>query len=344
MTLNDWLTRSRAWDAEYGDKLASHLPMVLTALDRLGATRRQTEAFVAHYTQQLHPAPSLEDASALWGAPGDGRPGGWLAGRGQVAAWPWLRVQFAAQIQTQGIAATLAHALPELMPGVGAAAFHGLIRVGYAIDAGHPGELADALAYWACRWFALQVPEPGLAALPAQADPMTVLAGLALPRPTAPLIAERMAMVAGQPAVAQAVAQWVYDAAAPLANLQTLGETAAKLYIQTGHFTVLHLVTSAHAMRVCLGAVPEVGRAPALQHYWAAFVAAYASCGPLLTKPAQPKLAWRHITERTLASLDDHLVKLVDTSLAQEATYGGDVWRKVASVALAPAVRAATGA
>ena len=38
------------------------------------------------------------------------------------------------------------------LPGVAAAAFHGLIRTAHAVQSGHAGEVAAALAYWAWRW------------------------------------------------------------------------------------------------------------------------------------------------------------------------------------------------
>ena len=52
------------------------------------------------------------------------------------------------------------------LPGVAAAAFHGLIRTAHAVQSGHAGEVAAALAYWAWRWQPLAPPPQGGEALP----------------------------------------------------------------------------------------------------------------------------------------------------------------------------------
>ena len=74
--------------------------------------------------------------------------------RREVTRQPWRRV--------------LGTWWPRLLPGVAAAATHGVIRVGHAVralladgdDAVHVTELAHGLAYWAARW----QPVPGAAA------------------------------------------------------------------------------------------------------------------------------------------------------------------------------------
>ena len=55
---------------------------------------------------------------------------------------------------------------------------------------------------------------------------------------------------------------------AQCATLQRLAELAARTYAATRDFTVLHLVTSAHALRLLLPQLPdEAARAAALQAY-----------------------------------------------------------------------------
>ena len=64
----------------------------------------------------------------------------------------------------------LSQVLRVLMRGCGAAAFHGLIRTSYAVQASHTRELADALAHWACRHRVL-----GDAPSGSETDPMVLL-------------------------------------------------------------------------------------------------------------------------------------------------------------------------
>ena len=163
MSLRQQLDDSARWDAEYGHNLASHLPMALTALARLGADDARREAFARAYATRLHAAPPR----APWPA-GEA----WQGRFGDPRAWPAYRSLFDDWIDYEGAPVVLAQALPALLRGVGAAAFHGPIRAAYAVAAGHSHELADALAYWACRWFALgPAPRGG-----AEHDPATLLA------------------------------------------------------------------------------------------------------------------------------------------------------------------------
>ena len=105
---------------------------------------------------------------AGWPSPTPRRQCDWLALRGQTDAFAPLRATFAAALARDGRDAVLRAALPALLPGVAAAAFHGVIRTAHAVEAAHDGELAAALAYWAWRWQPL-APAPRGAALPVDA-------------------------------------------------------------------------------------------------------------------------------------------------------------------------------
>jgi len=324
MSLRQQLDDSASWDAEYGHNLASHLPMALTALARLGADDARREAFAHAYATRLHAAPPR----APWPA-GEA----WQGRFGDPHAWPAYRSLFDDWIDYEGAPVVLAQALPALLRGVGAAAFHGPIRAAYAVAAGHSHELADALAYWACRWFALGPPPRG----GAEREPATLLARLRVAKPGPSLIAERMALATTDPAVAAAVPTLHIDREATLGQLATL---AARLYAQTRNFTVLHLVTSAHALRVLLPWLDDDDVADALGHYWLAYAAGHVASGLAQgVGPALPgaALPWATIVARAIASDDDHLIKLVDSCREQERAYGGEVWREAASRAVGPA-------
>ena len=323
MTLRQHLDDSAKWDAEYGHNLASHLPMVLAALARLGADDQRLARFASRYAGRLHAAPPAEP----WPA-GDA----WQSRFGDPRAWPAYRSLFNDWLDHEGAPAVLAQALPPLLHGVGAAAFHGPIRVAYAVAAGHSHELADALAYWACRWFSLG-PAP---AAGRERDPAALLARLHLAPSRRPLIAERMAQAAAQPVFGREVRGLHIDAGT---TLQTLATLAARRYAQTRNFTVLHLVTSAHALRVLLPWLDADDAAKALGPYWLAYAAGHVASGladgPADALPAPALEAWPEIVAAALASDDDHFIKLVDSCLEQERAYGGEVWREAASRALA---------
>jgi hypothetical protein len=313
------LEAARRHDAEYGDSLSNHLPMALVALARLGASDERLAEFGAHYARRLHAAP----ASEPWPA-GDA----WRAHLGRPRAWPIYRALFRDWLRHEDAADVLAQTLPALMAGVGAAAFHGPIRVAYALAAQQAGELADALAYWACRWFPLGEPP----AAGSVADPASLLAQLDLAGELAeaPLISQRMAQAAAHPRFAAAADRLHVDLRTTLPRLAHL---AAERYAAGADFTVLHLVTSAHAMLVLLPRLDdEAARRQALAHYARAWLAGWA------TRPAhdgaQPPLAvlpWPEIVARVLESDDDHAIKLVDSCRELERACGGAVWRVAAT-------------
>jgi len=317
MTLLQLLDQGAAFDAEYGADLSNHRPMALLALRRLGAGDARLAAFAAAYEGRLRPAPPVQP----WPA-GDA----WRSRLGDPAAWPAYRDLFAQWLDAEAAGDVLAQALPVLMAGCGAAAFHGLIRTAYAVQAAHRQELVDALAYWACRWLDLgEAPAGGT-----EADPAAMLRRLPVPRgPVAGgLIFQRMQVVAAQPGFAAAVARLRVDGA----TLPRLARGAAELYAASGNFTLLHLVTSAHALRVLLPFVEDAEAA--LRAYGLAFAAAWAASGAVPRPPA-PLPPWPRIVARAVASDDDHVIKLVDSCREQQAALGGAVWRQAAARAVA---------
>ncbi|HET9822983.1 MAG TPA: questin oxidase family protein [Burkholderiaceae bacterium] len=316
------LADASRFDAEYGASLSNHLPMALTALARLGADDARLAAFAARYAQRLHAAPALE----RWPT---GMP--WRAQLGDPRAWPAYRSLMREWIAFDGAPMVLGQVLPTLMEGVGAAAFHGLIRTAYALTANHADELADALAYWACRWFRCGAPPQG----GAQDDPAPVLAALeGLAAPRAPLIAQAMALAAAQPRFASALAGWRVDEG----TLPRLALRAAERYVAEGGFTGLHLVTSAHAMQVVLPWCDSAAdRAGSAGHYAVAFAAAWATLGRTAVSAATPVRIlpdWGRLAALAAASDDDHVVKLVDSARELERLHGGSVWQHVAARAV----------
>lgn len=312
MTFIDLLDASGQYDAEYADGLSNHLPMALAALKRLGADDARLAEFAARYSTRLHPAPAATD----WPA---GTP--WRAQLGVPAAWSAYRHLFLHWLVSEGAEPVLQQALPTLMQGCGAAAFHGLIRTAYAVQAGHGQELADALAYWACRWLDLGAPPPS----GQRADPAPLLKALAQPTPSGDLIVDRMAKAARHPGFNAATAGLRIDAK----TLSRLARVAARLYARSGNFTALHLVTSAQAMTVLLPLTDEP--LPAVAAYWRAYAAGFVASGAM---PGRAPIArpWPELMAAARASDDDHLIKLIDACRQAQVIAGGaDDWQRAAT-------------
>jgi Questin oxidase-like len=350
-TLIELLDQSLAFDAEYQSKLSNHLPMLLAALQRLGASDAQLTAALQRYSAQLQAMPALQ----AWPL---GDP--WKAPLGQPLAWPRYRDLFAMWLREEGAGAVLHQTLPALLPGCGAAAFHGLIRTAYAVETAHSAEIAHALAYWACRWLDLGLAVDAAPSGGTVADPAT-LVGLATKQATkqgakqgakqdakhaakgaaagpdatgaaSPYIVERMHHSAHSLGFAATVQPLRLDAD----TLHRLARHAAQSYARSGSFTVLHLVTSAWAMRVLL---PFTDHVPAaVGCYWQAYAAAAVSESPRLKlDAAAPKpRPWPELVQAALHSQDEHLVKLVDACRQEQSAWGGaNDWQLAATRAVA---------
>jgi hypothetical protein len=258
--------------------------------------------------------------------------------RGEVSEQPWRE--------------TLATWWPRLLPGVVAAATHGVIRVGHAVraltdhgeDADHLAELAHGLAYWAARWQPLPgtpatEPSPGdrnaadaLDAVPRLADQSGGISdGL---RQLAELPGWPEALASAQlPAADDALASW----------LAGLVDESVFRYLRYGHGEAILLVHSATAPNAILRTLPVLDRqlwAPSVAASWAAVAALTAMYAPpspagqaeLPDAPTGPQAA-EETFARAVAHGDEHVIKFADTAKDVYARTGN-------GAALAAAVRA----
>lgn len=309
-----------------GGAYSSHLPMALHALAALGAddTRLQQWADKA-----------------------------FAAVPGRVA-WPALDAAeqgFAALLRRDGVAATMAQALPALMPGCGGMAFHLLIRTAHAWEAGHEAQLARALAHWQVR----AAPLPG----PAEVDHEGldwadwVQALLALPRPagmTQPWISARMRHVAAAPGF--------QDLAPRLRLVPGLlaqgARWAAMAYAGSGNFTLLHALTASRAAGLLLPLMPAAARPAALRAFTrqlgAALIASrWPGPGAQAQRSESPEPpGWDELRTQAIAHDDEHVIKVVHAAWQLGRTEADPVWRQAAARALdrtaAPAAPRPVGA
>jgi hypothetical protein len=293
--LHRLLDRNLALPAEYAHGMTNHLPMALHALHALGAGAPQLERFFAAYARRFE---------------------GGRAGCADPAGFAEARAVFDARIAEHGSDAVVAEALPRLWPGVAGAAFHGLIRTAHAVQAGHAGELAAALAYWAVRAQAVPEAGPPSSPMPLAAWTGELEAAALQARFPGSSISGRMAHAVASPAYQRLAA-----ALAPEdATLERLAGWAARLYARSGNFTVLHTVTGLRAARVLMARWPApAGTGPVLvRALTAALLASH-----LATNTARaPLRSWAEVRAAALASDDDHAVKLVHACVEETAAYG----------------------
>lgn len=323
--LHSLLDEAAAWDPEYGAGLSNHLPMALVALARLGAGEARLREFAARYAADKKLVPARPRGQ--WPA-GDA----WRGLLGRRAAWPLYLDLFEQWIAHDGAAEALSQLLPGLMPGVGAAAFHGLIRTAAGVRAGHAGEVAQGLAHWAA-WhlpFGTMVPLAEASGRP-QVDPARLLRRLRAGAMGTGLITSRMKAAAASGEVNAVAASLAIDERTP----ERLARAAAFAYAESGSFTALHLVTGTQAMRVLARfAAGDEERFAAWRWFWQAF--AHGVVAGRLAPAAAPLVLreWPALVDAALASDDEHVIKLVEAARDEEAHYGGDDWRRAASRAV----------
>ncbi|MDR7270358.1 hypothetical protein J2X20_003016 [Pelomonas saccharophila] len=315
--LHHLLDAGAALSPTYRGRLSNHLPMAQQALLELGASAARLQAWSEGYEAHLEPRVAARPASIT--VHRDlGRPD-------SEVAW---QAHFAARTAQDGAAAALREALPLLLPGTGAIAFHGLIRTGHAVLAGHEGELAAGLAHWAAHFLPLPTTADGP---PLElADWLQVLRQL--PRPVYPaggLITDRMQAWGNTPDFA-AVAGRLRHGPDTLRELALL---AARTYAATGNFTVLHLLTGSHAMSVLEPWWPAPELAPSFSIAAAAgLLASGAEPAWMLDRP--PSRPWPALLAAACEQDDAHVIKLTHAAWRLGRRWPDPAWRRAVERAI----------
>jgi hypothetical protein len=350
-TLDEAYERLHATGPEFDGWLANHGPMVAEAIVRHGHGD-QVDAWLDGYMTRLEEFPrGLGPIGTDWqGALGDPR---------RVADWTAF---FRAQLSEQPWRQVLGTWWPRLLPGVVAAATHGVIRVGHAVralladgdDAAGVTELAHGLAYWAARWQTVPAGHSGALAAAAagrkQAARQTqALAGNPARTPLESLAAvpriadqsggirDRLARLGDLPAWPPPVLGGGPETPEQVRTLLTgLVDAATLRYLSYGHGNGVMLVHSATAPNAVLRALPALDTslwAPSLTAAWAAasaLTSVYAPPELAAGRPVRGTLAGGQSRQdvisdtfaRALEHGDAHVIKFADTAVEVYARTG----------------------
>ena len=322
--LDEGLGRLAATGPEYRGGLSNHGPMAAEALVRLGRADA-VEPWLDGYLKRLDepPRPADRITDETWrDALGDYR---------RVADW---EVYFRAQLAEAPWRDVLARWWPRLLPGVAAAATHGVIRASHAARslaaAGEGaatgrrrGELARGLAYWAATYLELGgEPRTG-----GHLDLAAALRGLpsAGPAPERGLITEQLATrIPAAPGFGDAVAA-LRAPADPAADLRELAVAFAGVFLGYGRtrpISLLHAVTAPVAARSVLPLLPARLARPTYDALWQVGAALYAVYTPGVTPeplPAGPVPSRGDVTEMAVTAGDEHAIKLTEACLRLHA-------------------------
>lgn len=342
-SLHRLLDQSQQFSPEYGGRLSNHLPMALHALHALGANEARLQSFFnAYATSHLanRATPAMDDSPKAGCAGGESLD--WQACLGQLAAFNALRRHFSAMLSRQGRDAVLREVLPELLPGVAAAAFHGAIRTAHAVESEHEGELASALAYWTCRWQPLPAPLTDGTPLPmlgldAWAERLRHEARTWCG--DAPLIFLRMQQASATPSLAS-LAVALAPAISGRDRLAELARHALTLYLESRSFTVLHMITGLRALRV-LSAWFDLDAAPVQPLLARVFVAAFMASGAqrrdlslVIAAALRQRASWQALAAAAVQADDEHEIKLVHACREEMAVYGDERYLHAAALVL----------
>lgn len=324
--LQELLDEELATDPTTVRGLTNHLPMALVAKERLGADADELVRFAALYASRItaldEPGTRLDKAT-------------WRSAIGDYCAAADLREYFVRLVNDIGPEDALRTHLPPLLAGISGAAFHGVIRLAYAIEVASPSRIAAGLAYLAEVGSPLK---PLVNVAPTTDDPVKVLNELSrshnLPVPPKGVnINEEMRAV---------VHSEHFDAAVSSLEITentdaALARMALHLYASTDDFTALHGVTGFEAI-AALG--PWVDDGELLSRYaFQALVAAYLSIGaPALWSIEQlDEFVGADESDRaevaTIAAYhnDEHVSKLVYTAHRSWGKTGDPLYLAVAA-------------
>jgi len=329
VVLDELLNEELGFDATTNRGLTNHLPMALVAKAGLGAPPEELMRFADRYRRRLVASSEVRERLTR---------DTWTRALGVTAAYADLTHYFDEAIDRDGVEVTLRRHLDFLVDGISAAAFHGVIRLAYALDAASPPRISAGLAYWAAN----AVPLAPLGDVPPISDdPLALLQQLAAVREwrapaEARTIFEEMQWVASHDDFRNATPLLAVDHSTP----KRLADAALALYATTDDFTALHGVTGMEAIARVRPYAEDVERFDRAS--FQALAAAYLTIGapPIWSGDRLEEMAsttsMDPIAVRSRASLsdDEHVAKLVFTASRLYDTSHNSLYRAVAERAV----------
>jgi hypothetical protein len=323
------LEEGRQFSAEFPFYLANHLPMILVALRRLGASNQRLSEYFAAYREinNLQPLPAriapIERAT-------------WSASLGERARETDFILFFRGEVGRIGARDAIADYLPTLLPGLAASATHGLMRLAYGVMRADDAEIATALGYWAATYLQLGA---ATGATPTTDDPAEILLRM---RPVKSfhhvetdrdLLWHFMRAIAAKPEFAPVVD---HLAVGPQ-TFARVRQASLALYAGTMDFCALHALTGCHWLRLLDPVTPDPGLA--LRHFWQVIASLYPKIGfpdlpskQLLDEWRQlPCPDWPEIEAAAIRRDDEHDLSLVFSAREEWKAFGDPLYQVVAA-------------
>jgi hypothetical protein len=305
-TLEALLEKNRNHEKSTQPGINNHVPMVLIALYRLGASSAQMNRYIEKFDLSGATPPPVAGRANLI------TPNNWKYRLGQGAFSAWVDF-FDEWIRKTSMDAVLREAVPVLMSGVCTAAYHALLRLAYGLDYGSKDEVVFSLAYWAVEFY----PGPDFDADSNPVEPEALFdeiikAASKLQIEPVNSIDGRLHQVYQFREIAHLWKPIRISGSDPLEKMSGL---ILRLFAESQHFTLLHALTSCQAMGHVLPYLKD--REKSLSAYWhsvcAAYVTVLRSSFEMGTDTVPScQMQWEEIFAAAVASEDslEHIVKL----------------------------------
>lgn len=319
-TLKLLLNKAGNYHPHYGNRLATHLPMVLSALSFLGATDEKLEATFNEGTKGLEYLNELEYSVAVE----EIKP--YL---GDSSKYKNYLKYFNSQISKHGAKTVLKHTLPMLLPGLAASAFHGLIRLAYAIEINNDNEIAISLAYWCAEFQAFDIGDKKTS--DSLESILIKLAPIGVKHTFSPgIIVDRMAEIG------ELLKRENYACQPNVISFTDIRKLCLRAFYAQEDFTLLHTVTGCHAFSIIMPYIEN--KDAALKELWKAILVAYLSTGlsyytEKLTLSSS-NCDFDTIISKALESKDSHVIKLVYSCFKEYSKHKDSLYYTVANRAV----------
>ena len=316
-TLHDLLKKAGSYHPMYGDRLAMHLPMVLIALSKLGASNEKLIQIFQQNLDELEIVPIVTRKLKNEDIPKN---------LGNTNEFANFLGYFQSEIHDNDVEQVLKKTVPILISGLSASAFHAMIRLAYAIEINHSDEVAIALAFWCAEYQAFDISQERTSkSLP---NILRSVVDIGVNHTFSPgIIVDRMKEIGSLLKAKQSTIQ------PEKIILDEVRKFALTVFYAKEEFTLLHTVTGCHAFSKILPFVND--KELAIRELWQAIVVAYLSTGLSFKQKAFEynninKREFEDLIKLSLSSEDSHKTKLFYTCLSEYRTYGEQEYYDVA--------------
>ncbi len=314
-TLNELLKDNQEYELLNGiDVDRNHVSMTLIALYGLGAEPEQMKTYYSSKEKNLSDSIKKDII--------DINDENWQQFLSAPESRSYIRF-FIDKIDTKSVDSMLRTYLPKLISGLAAHAYHPLIRLAYGIDIKNDKEVAFAMAYFASTYH--QGPTAVIDGMPRNLsetlNKLTCDESLKKVVLTGSNIIERIGQIFSNKAFLDILEPLKLDEIDPM---KTVSGVMLKTFEKIHHFTLLHGITSCHAMRIILPFLSDQKKA--VTEYSYSLFAAYLTV-LLMKKEANNKPLPQNNTEegvlktKAISSMNEHTIKLTYTCFKEYEIY-----------------------